>query len=86
MFLLFVLPALAGVALLGTVFDWFNFGSDDGREGVEMTGTEGADSLAGMEGPEMISGLSGADTLEGMAGCDWAGEIFADRAMTAFQA
>ena len=70
MFLLFVLPALAGVALLGMVFDWLDFGSDDGPEGVELTGTEGADSLAGMEGPKMISGLSGADTLEGMAGDD----------------
>lgn len=70
MFLLFVLPALAGVALLGTVFDWFDFGSDDGPEGVELTGTDGADSLAGMDGPDMISGLSGADYLEGGLGDD----------------
>ena len=40
------------------------------RDGVDIVGTNGNDSLVGTEGDDAIEGLAGDDTLEGLAGND----------------
>lgn len=64
--------AVAGKIAGGIFYAADSTQADIARQGLDLTGTSGADMLIGSVGPDRLSGLGGDDSLDGGAGIDTA--------------